>query len=76
MKRARADLRSARRRENADENNATDGVAQIHRHRHGIARCFSKGRGGDFDNPEPQRDSRHLVQASRCNACHHASLKV
>ena len=47
--------------EDADEDEAADGVAEVHRHRNGIAAGFAKRRCKDLDDPEYQRDFRNLA---------------
>jgi len=61
MKFLRHDLRDHRGDENADEDEAADGVAEIHRHRNGVAAGFAKRGRDDLDDPEYQRDFRDLA---------------
>jgi len=56
MKRLRGDLRCDDGGKDTDENNAGNEVAQIQRHRHGIAAGLAKRRRKDFDHPKGQRD--------------------
>jgi hypothetical protein len=65
MKRLRGDLRCDEGGKDTDENNAGNDIAQIQRHRHGIAPGFAKRRRKDFDHPEGQSDFRDLARTDR-----------
>jgi hypothetical protein len=54
MKRLRSDLRYDYGGKDTDENNAGNDIAQIQRHRHGIAAGLAKRRRKDFDPPKGQ----------------------
>jgi hypothetical protein len=56
MKRLRGDPRCDDGGKDTDENNAGNDIAQIQRHRHGIAAGFAKRRRKDFDHPKGQSD--------------------
>ena len=62
MKRLRGDLRCDDGGKDTDENNAGNDIAQIQRHRHGIAPGFAKRRRKDFDHPKGQSDFRDLAR--------------
>ena len=62
MKRFPGDLRCDDGDKDTDENNAGNDIAQIQRHRHGIAAGLAKRRRKDFDHPKGQSDFRDLAR--------------
>jgi hypothetical protein len=62
MKRFRGYLRCDEDGKYTNKNNAGDDIAQIHRHRHGIAAGFAKRRRKDLNHPKGPSDRGHLAQ--------------
>jgi hypothetical protein len=61
MKFLRGDLRNHRNGEDADENEAADGIAKVHGHRNRVASGLPERRREYLDDPEDQRDFRDLA---------------
>src|SRR5262249_40019158 len=59
----RCDLPDHQRDEQRQENRDTDQISPIKSHRDGIATGLTQSRGGDLDDPENQRDLRHLAES-------------
>ena len=51
-------------------------VTEIHRHRHRITASFAKRCGGNLDDPEQQRDFRHLAGGMFGRSAHNISLRL
>ncbi len=56
------------------KNGRANEIAEVHRHRHGVAAGFTQGGRENFDNPENQRDFWHFAQCllachSNCSPC-------
>jgi len=62
MKRFRGYLRCDEGGKDTKKNNTGNDIAQIHRHRHGIASGLAKRRRKNFNYPKSQSDRRHLAQ--------------
>ena len=62
--------------ENAQEDETADRVAEVHRHRDGIAARLPKRRREDLDNPEPERHLRDFAQCASQFLSHAAILTV
>ena len=57
----RGDLRNHRNDEYAEKNEAADGVAEVHRHRYGVAARLPQSGREYLDDPEDKRDFRNLT---------------
>ncbi len=74
MKTFGGNLRAHRDDKDDREDCGADEIAEMHRHRNGIAAGFSQCRRGDFDDPEAQRYGRNLAQCFRESRGYHVDF--
>jgi hypothetical protein len=75
MKGFRSDLSRHRDREQGEENDGAESVAQVHRHGKGISARLAQRRGGHLDDPKGQDDFGNLARSDFVRATRIAGLE-